>query len=381
MSSKKEIQGIQKPVRKLENKQSGLNSFWANGDNNLYPLYVSRTIQGSPTGSRAHKLNADYVAGTLSIKDVIVNSKKGYYLSNIIKASARDLVSQGAFFVHRNIFFDANSERFLTEDTSVIPYEHVRINKQDDNGHYSIFFVSERFASIEYTNFEKDKPKKYYKYTDNQDEIRYQIKDFANKNDIDIETDEGFVHAVRSFPGQIFYANHEMVFPYPYSPLESVLLDMETEYYISVYANTQSTTGFLGKAVAFVVEDSHLDEDEDHSKNDDLESFLGAEGSGGIYVQRIKNTDDPDKLMNIKTFDSVFDDKMHEVTAKRIRKNILGVFDNLPELLVFSGEGALFGTNPETFENAKTFYKENTREKREYLAKVISMITNLDFEL
>ena len=58
-----------------------------------------------------------------------------------------------------------------------------------------------------------------------------------------------------------------------------------------------------------------------------------------------------------------------------------GAADNLPKVLVYSGDGALFGTNPETFENAKIFYNENTRYLRDLLSRTLSDTLNIDLNL
>ena len=374
--SKGKVIGYRKPINKLQNKQSGLSAVWTNGANNLYPLYVQNSIDGSPTGSRAHKMHVDYIVGELSIPDVLVNAKKEYYLSNILFSAGSDLSAQGGFYIHRNLKWEV--DKFVTDDTSIIPFENARINKEDDHGFYSKIYVSDKFSSYGWHSFKEKDLDFYYRFTNKQSEIKYQIEDYAKKNGIDTTTEEGLLKAVQSFPGQIRFVNDSVEFPYPSSPVASVLPDMESEYAISHYTNEQSINGFMGKVVAFVMED---DGSTDEDASNKLEQWLGTEGSGGIFVQMMKNTDDPDKLIVIKKFESNFDDKLFEVTCKRLRQNILGAFDNLPEILIYAGDGALFGTNPETFENARKFYSSNTRKKRQFLNKVISETLGIEFEL
>lgn len=372
--SKARVIGYRKPIHRLKNKQLGLDSMYTNGANNLYPTYVDNSISGSATAKRAHNYNKDYIVGEFDFDDYLINKGKELYISNIFDSAASDLSSQGGFFIHINIEWDEN--KFKPVDPSIIPYSHARVNKEDDKDNISKIFVSSHFTTLERILFEKDKIDWYYKYTSKQSAILYQIEDWAKKNEIDYDTEEGKLEAIQSFPGQVRFVKYTNEFPYPTSPVDTVLIDAESEFYISKYTNEQTVNGFMGKVIVFVVEeDSQGDE---VTVEHELENWLGTDGSGGVFVQPMKNTDDPSKLIHVESIKSNFDDKLFDVTNKRIRANILGLFDNLPEGLVFGGEGALFGQHPDLLQNLKQMYFENTDKKRKFLYRTLNETLGLD---
>jgi len=80
------------------------------------------------------------------------------------------------------------------------------------------------------------------------------------------------------------------------------------------------------------------------------------------------------RKVHIEQLQPQFDDKLFEVTDKRLRRNILGAFNNVPEALVSASDGALFGTNAETYKEMKLFYSEQTEEEREKLQETLSYL-------
>lgn len=375
---KARVIGYRKPHHKIVNKQGGLDALYTNGANNLYPNYVRDSISGSPTASRAHSMNTDYIVGELAEEDFIINDSEELYLSNLLHSSASDLSAQGGFYIHVNIGWRDGT--YYHTNPSIIPYENCRLNKADDRDRTSKVFVSKEFTENVALRTSVKEMDWYYRYTNKQSAIEYQIKDWAKEKGIDISTGEGMLEAIKSFKGQIRYVKYTNEFPYVTSPVDSILVDAESEFYISKYTNEQTVNGFLGKTIAFVVEDDESG-DSEYGDDETLENWLGTDGSGGVFIQPMRNTDDPSKLIHIETVKGNFDDKMFEVTQTRLRRNILGLFDNLPESLVFSGDGSLFGQHPDLFENLIKFYKGNTRKKRLFLYKILSDTLGIEIEL
>ena len=121
--------------------------------------------------------------------------------------------------------------------------------------------------------------------------------------------------------------------------------------------------------------------DENDEIEKDIEGWVGVDNSGGVYVQFVDDTDDIEKMVKSVKLESSFNDKMFEKTETSLSRKILGAFDNLPQILVYSGDGALFGTNPETFENAKIFYNENTHYLRELVSRTLSDTLDIQLDL
>ena len=53
----------------------------------------------------------------------------------------------------------------------------------------------------------------------------------------------------------------------------------------------------------------------------------------------------------------------------------MGAFNNAPEILLTTGEGALFGTNSDTYNEAKKFYWEQNEWERQCLEEALTEIT------
>lgn len=350
--------GYEPPYNSLKNPRAGFNAIYQSGSNNLYTYHLKYSVLGSSTGAMAHRRHVDNIAAIEGYKNRVINNRKDILLSSLIRNAAVDLSLFQYYFIHINYRWDG--ENFIPVNPTILAGEDCRVNKEDNHGYYSKIFVSDwRKNKVK----DKDVPW-FYKYNPSQSAIMEQIKNDAKNADIDMSTDEGIENALRNYRGQVRYLNQTGEFPYPIPMADSVIPDMLSEYFISMYTQGQSFTGFLGKTVAFVQAGTSSEDDDTAN---DLYDWLGAEGAPGIYVKEVKSVEDIDKIMKVVNFESSFNDRMFEVTEKRLRRNILQSFDNLPEILVYSGDGAMFGTNPETWKNAEATYFENTQYLRDFL--------------
>lgn len=368
--------GYSKPLNKIANPRAGLDSIYLYGSNNLYPYYVKNAILGSPTASLAHRAHKNNIAKGVNIKDFVINKRKDILLSSLNDSASVDTSMFGGFYIHLNYEWDISKEKFIPVNPTILPFEDCRINKEDDAGNFSKVFV-DNFLDAKRGMFKPDKVDWYYKYNPDNSVILKQIKKDADKKGLDLSTDEGKKEALRGFRGQVRFCNSTSEFPYPTSIADSVLGDCLSEYFISRYTYGQTVNGFMGKVVAFLKEG---DSEENKEFEDDLVDWLSTDGANGIYVQTIQNVDDIDKVLVIKNFESNFNDELFKETTERLRDNILGAFDNLPKILVYSGDGALFGTNPETWKNAEQYFYKNTEYLRDWKNRMLSDTLNLNLD-
>lgn len=370
------IIGYHKPISKLNNARQGLNAIYKNGENDLYPLFVQNAILGSPTGSLAHKQHAKYIAGQLGIDDILINKRTEEMLSTFVQAGAAALSMHGGFFVHVNYRIDSETGGFKVNEATILDNVKSRINKEDDRGNWSKLYHDD-FTKTKGRWSSTDK-NWYYRYTKEPSAIWKQIENDAKLLKIDITTDEGKAQALRSYRGQVRYVKATSEWPYTTAPADSVLYDCISEYFISQYTFSQTANGFADRQMLFIKKGSP---DDQQLIEEDIGSWIGVDNSGGIYVQFVDDTDDIDKIVKSVKLESTFNDKMFDQTERSLSRKILGAFDNLPEVLVYSGDNALFGTNPETFENAKKFYNENTRYLRELLNRTLSDTLGIELNL
>ena len=370
------ILGYNKPISELDNKRSGLNAIFKNGVNDLYPLFTENSILGSATASLAHKMHTRYIAGVLGIKDILVNRRSGELLSTLSQAAAAAVSMHGGYFIHVNYGYDVETEKFFPKEPTILDNKKARLSNVDDRDNWAKVYYAD-FTKTS-GSFKKTKKNWYYRYDPTHSVILKQIKNDAKENEVDLSTPEGISEAIMGFRGQVRYVKSTTDIPYTISPADSVLYDCVSEFFISKYVYAQTANGFADKQMVFLKKGTG---DENKEVEKDIESWVGIDNSGGIYVQFVDDTDDIDKMVKSVELKSSFNDKMFEKTEQSLSRKILGAFDNLPHVLVYSGDGALFGTNPETFENAKKFFNENTRYLRDLVSRTLSDTIGIDLKI
>jgi len=344
-------------------------NIYLNGDNNLYPYEVEAVISNSPTALRCASVMAKYISGEgvyvdnekelVKYKDLpIINKKKGYKITDIIEMASRSISKQkGAWF---HIGYGIIEGQIKPVSLDVLDYVKPRLSKEDTEENMGKIYVKDWDNKTAFAKKEDDNW--CYPFNSNEDVILAQIKADSNNDVSDL------AKAIKNYRGQIYYLNLTPEYIYAVSPIHAAYNDADTENRISMYTNAQTREGFLGKTVVLT---QGLDEDQEEATKEDLKGFLGAENSSSVYYLNVDQVTSLDEVLKIIQLKAQFDDKLFEVTDKRILRNIFGAFNNIPPALVLSGEGSLFGTNSETYKEMKVFYSEQTREEREKLERAL----------
>jgi hypothetical protein len=131
-------------------------------------------------------------------------------------------------------------------------------------------------------------------------------------------------------------------------------------------------TGFLDQTI-FITQG--IDEELDEKINTQLKQLMGADNTGNLMHLSIPKGSEIDleKAIAVKQIPSSFKPELLEKIGSRLKTNILGQFNNIPEALVSGGDGALFGTNSETYSKMKDFYSEQTAHERKMIEKTLQM--------
>lgn len=370
MGNKATLIEIFKRYIKLDNSEKKI---YTNGKDNLYPNSIERVINNSPSAKRCALIMAKYIAGlglTNPESNVIINAKKNYKITDIISKIALNFSYQYGAFIH--IGYGLDETGIIPKNLDVLDYLKCRISKEDDGENKGkIYYKDYENNSVSYFGSTKDECW-FYPYNRNQNVIIEQIKnDFElaqkkvkNKKNFSLE------EAIKTFRGQVYYLN---LSPYIYalSPADSVFNDADTESRISIYMNTQVRLGFMGKTMIIT---KGLDSEMASQINKDFGVFIGAENSGSIYHLAFDSIEDINNVIKIEQLKPAIDDDLFTKTTKRLRTNILGAFNNIPEALVFSSEGALFGTSGDTYREMKKFYSEQTSEERKKIEEMLEML-------
>lgn len=345
---------------------------------NLYPLRIEKVINNSPTGKRAANLMAKYIVGDgVSLKgDTIVN-KKGETLNDIADLAAGEIATQYGVFFFITWKFDVDNEalkpKFSPANIKVLDSIPLAKSKADDNDYPGKIYRLEMLQRKEIFKKVDKKTHWYYPYNADPAVILAQMKNDCRLAEIE---DPTIADMVQHYRGQVYYLNLTPKYHYALPPWDSVYNDMDTEYRISMYNNSQARTGWLGKTV---VKKFDGGDEENKEFNKILKENIGSENSADVIVIDVPegSTDDLNKAFVVDQLKAQFDDKLFESTKNSIRQNIAGNFNNVPEALLFSGSGALFGTSADTYTEMKKFYWQQNEYERFKLEKTLSLLTGL----
>ena len=352
-------------------KDDNQHVYW-NGEDNLYPQEVRSVIANSPTAFRASSLMSKFVGGSgvlntdgvkMKYSDLpFVNKRKHLKITDIISMASKDIADEYGVWFH--VGYGINEDgKIAPVSLDVLEYEKCRKGKDDDNGNLGKIFFKDFNTKTKFGG-KKEKARWFYPFSSEQSVITSQIKADSEGSD-DLES------AIKKYRGQVYYLNLTPQFKYALSRADSVYNDCDTEYRMGLYRNTQTREGFIGKTVVVT---QGLDEETAKTVKEDLSKWLGSENSGSLYHLDVDSAEDITKVIYINQLKPQFDDKLFVETDKVVRRNILGAFNNIPEVLVSVSDNALFGTSGEMYREAKLFYCEQVEEEQEKLQETLSLL-------
>lgn len=364
-------------TREIVADKSTSDKIYSRDVDNLYPLRVEGVTNNSPTGRRCANLMAKYIAGNGNHLNFKIGKKAGrdYFINDLLRASATSIAKQyGVYFrvkyildisrsSGKNIFFNHGA-------VDVMDYVVMAKSKEDDADYPGKFYKLKAKSDGGILGTDEGLNQWFYAYNSDSAIILEQMHNDCRIKGIESPS---MADLISNYRGQIHYLNLTPEYIYALPLADSVYNDMDTEFRIANYNNTQTRTGFLGKTILTRFE-TPADEEDDF--DEEIQSFLGAENSGSVFTVEVPEdiNIDLDKAFVVNQLKPQFDDKLFESTVKNIRQNILGAFNNIPEALIFAGSGALFGTNADTYTQMKKFYWEQNEYERSQLEQDLRML-------
>lgn len=354
-----------------ENKDKAV--YW-NGENNQYPSEIERIVLNSPTAKRASMIMGDYVAGDGledESKDIIVNTRKNYKLSQVISMGGQNISKQGGIWFHVGYGLNDDLTKLVQRSLDIPDYAKFRKAKEDDDLNEGKIYYKDYCDSnwFSWMFGKKVKDKWYYPYNPIHEVVLTQIK--ADYKEYGGEPTDDIAQMLPYYRGQVHYMNTTPEYKYALAPIDSVYNDADSEYRISLYTNKQVRTGFLGKTAVIT---QGLDDETSKTIVADISNWLGAENSDNVWHVDVENVDDLDKVVKVIQLKGNFDEKLFTETNKKLQSNILGAYNSIPEILVLSSSGALFGANSETLREAERFYSRQTKKYRNLLESTINFL-------
>lgn len=371
-------------------------SIYVNGEDNLYPSEMERVVMNSPTATRSANLFSKFMSGKgIEEENIIVNAKDSKRLTDILKEVTDDVsVQYGAWFhVGYGVNTDSENAEIKPIALTILDYVKSRKDKSDDDENKGkIWFGNYDTSEKKLFSAKKDEEKKwYYPFSKDENVILSQIRNDnkealkkAKKDGKEMELSE----MIESYRGQVYYMNLTPDFEYAVSVFDSVFNDCDTEYRIGVYANTNTREGFLGKLAVLV---SGLSETASEKIKEDIANWLGSENSSSVYFLEIEDSENLDENFKILNVESQYNDDQFDKTEARIRRNILGASNNIPEGLLFPNEsGGLFAGSGEAYLQMKYFYDQQVIYERAKIEEtfrllgfpitIIPIVTNEDLK-
>lgn len=360
--------------RKIKTDKNSSTKIYSRDADNLYPLRLEKVINNSPTGKRCANLMAKYIGGKGNRINFPVS--KELKINDILRMASRNIAYQ--YGVYFRLKYSVDTDRSIIEDnlifsvgsTEVMDYVSMAKSCEDDNDYPGKFyFLEDDKKGGLLSNNSEDIERWYYPYNRNNAIIKAQMLNDCKLKGIDSPTIE---QMIQNYRGQVYYLNMTPEYIYALPLSDSVYNDMDTEFRISNYNNTQTRSGFLGKTMITKYEGDEEDSD-DFDK--EVKTFLGSENSSSVFTVEvpINASDDLSKAFVVTQLKAQFDDKLFEKTVMNLRQNIMGAFNNIPEPLIFSASGALFGTNADTYNEMKKFYWEQNEFERSQLEETLRM--------
>jgi hypothetical protein len=235
-----------------------------NGEDNGYPMEIERVVFNSPTAKRSALMMSKALCGIgldsgegLTGSDDIVNKKKEFTASDIVKMIADDISIQYGAFIHVGygvtVEGDGDNAKVKIKQTSldVLDYNKCRISKEDVEGNKGVikFDDYEKKSSLGKARADNEK-RWYYPYNPNQKVVIAQIKKDAKKKAEEAKKkgkELSMGDMIAHYRGQVLYLNLTPRFKYAISLFDPVFNDCDTEYRMSVYSNGITREGFMGK--------------------------------------------------------------------------------------------------------------------------------------
>ena len=337
------------------------NVFW-NGENNAYSEEMELAVGNAPTGSRAKEMFSKFIYGKGISNDLNPKFDNGVLLSEVAKDVVDDVVVQNGSFIHTTYgveVSDTGDVIFIPKQPKSLDYNKCRISAEDDDENKGmILYKNFNKLDTNLTAKQKKQSKKYYPFNPNQSVVMVQIN--ADAKEAGYQGDD-WVGKIKYYSGQVMYLNLTPKYRYAISKFGSVYNDLDTEYRISVYFNTMTRGGFLGKTAVLT---QGLDDEAAKKVKEDIPMWLGADGSTGAYHLDVEQTESLENVLKIIQVPSQFNDKQFSVLMPSLRTNIIGAANNLPKELAFSDSGAMFDGG-EKYKQLKLFYWEQCEWERQ----------------
>jgi hypothetical protein len=355
-------------------KSTGVNGYMKFGDNNDYPQTIERLINSSITAKSTANIYAKFLSGqgfvNNAINDIVIgHDSKGKKITvrSLLRAVSESMANNNGSYLHVNLTLEGK-----IVNVRPVPFKYCRFASIDDNGYTAKIGVYENWekdpdlkkgsGSI----FDKTKIRWYNIFNNDINVIASQIKE-AGK--------------IEKFKGQIYFHFLDTNYLYPLSPFDTVSMDCDTEFQVSVFKNNMTRNGMVKKSIIRMVEPES--EEDEIELQEEIKRWQGVDGDNTLVLY---DEIDPESgelkksgAFAVDTIDSNIDDKMFDGWQRDLANNIRKAVKALPAILIDYEENKLGTTSGEGIIQATNFYNAMTRDDRESISEMFKEIfSNFD---
>ncbi len=331
------------------------------GEKNDYPNVIEKLIQGSVTASSVADIYARFLTG-LGFENEAINE---VVVSKDIRGKEikmKDILRQAAFSISRfnGVWLKVRpTGEFKFKMPEVLPFKNCRFYKPDDSGYISQMAYYDNWPKDEGQKFKKEDIRTYPLFNPTPEAILHQ----CDKN-------------IRKHPGQVYFHFFDNSYLYPLSPFDSVYLDADSEWQLSIYQNRELRNGFMLRHIMRVEEP---DSEDDAAKL--REKVRGMQGADGDRLLLMSDQIDPEtgEIRSVGAFkldkvESNINDKLFESYHDNIANRIRKANKALPSVLIDYDESKLGTTSGEAVVQAVNFYNAMTADDRSHLSRMFAEV-------
>lgn len=345
-------------------KSSGVNGYMKFGTNNDYPQIIERLVNSSITAKSVSNIYSKFLSGSgfetekLNMLVVGKDSKgKNITLLSLLRQVADSISVNNGSYIHVNV--NLNGE---VVDCRPVPFKNCRFASEDDTGYTAKIGV--------YDNWDKDSDRGKF----NKSSIRWYNNFNVDKKTLALQVIKA--GGVDKYKGQIYFSFLDNQYLYPLSPFDSVALDCDTEYQVSIFKNNTTRNGMTKKTIVRMVEPSNKT-DEDNL----IEQVKSWQGVDGDNMLMLYDEIDPETgelkrsgAFAIDSVESNIEDKLFDGWNKDLANNIRKAVKALPAILIDYEENKLGSLSGEGIIQATNFYNSMTQDDRALISEMFREI-------
>jgi hypothetical protein len=337
------------------------------GENNDYPNIIEKIVSSSVTASAIRDMNARFLSGmgfeNEEINDIVIAKdirQKAITIKDLLRqASASAALNFGVYIKTK-----VNAAGKIASP-EVLSFKNCRFGKIDDSGYIAKVLYYDKWAKDNKNSFKGDK--------ENNKISSYPLFDVRESV---LSAQMQRYGSPEKHPGQVYFHAWENSFIYPLSPFDSIYLDADSEWQISLFRNREIRNGFMTQYIMRVA-----NPDSEEEKRKLIEKVQSMQGPDGDRIVLMSDEIDPETgqikeqgAFKLDKVDNNINDKLFEQWEVAIANKIRKANKAFPAMLIDYEASNLGTTSGEAISQAVSFYNAMTRDDRSHMSRMFEDI-------